>query len=62
MKNIRLLLCAIITIFAFVLGNMKVLAEGCTHPNHNTSADKHMTCIHFVNEYDGKEVRKSCTP
>ena len=62
MKNIRLLLCAIITIFAFTLGNMKVLAEGCTHPNHNTSTDEHRTCIHYVNEYDGKEVRMSCTP
>ena len=62
MKNVRLLLCAIITIFAFTLGNIKVLAEGCTHPNHNTSTDEHRTCIHFVNEYDGKEVRKSCNP
>ena len=62
MKNVRLLLCAIVTIFAFVLGNMKVLTEGCTHPNHNTDKDKHYTCIHFVNEYDGKEVRKSCNP
>ena len=60
MKNIRLLLCAIITVFAFTLGNMKVLAEGCTHPNHQ--GNKHRTCIHFVNEYDGKEVRKACTP
>ena len=60
MKNIRLLLCAIVTIFAFTLGNMKVLAEGCTHPNHQ--GNKHRTCIHFVNEYDGKGVRKACTP
>lgn len=48
-----------ITIATFMMVSGHALAEEVDSPNHKNG--KHYTCIHFVNEYTGKEVRNSCT-
>lgn len=56
-KNLFFVL--VITI-GLLLTSMIVFAQECAHKNHK--GEQHYTCIHFVNEYDGKEVRNSCAP
>ena len=56
----KYLIYVFVVLASFVFTTDTVFAEECTNPNH--SGGKHYTCIHFINEYDGKEVRKSCAP
>ena len=60
MKLKKFLVYAFAAFATFTMVNGNVLADEVDSPNHKNG--KHYTCIHFVNEYNGKEVRNSCAP
>ena len=56
----KVILYSITALLTFTVGNNVVMAEEVDSLNHKNG--KHYTCIHFVDEYSGKEVRNSCAP
>jgi len=56
----KYLVYALVALTTFGMMNGIVLADDVDSPNHKNG--KHYTCIHFINEYNGKEVRNSCAP
>lgn len=60
MKFKKFLVYAFTALATFAMVSGHVLADEVDSPNHKNG--QHYTCIHFVNEYNGKEVRNSCAP